>query len=185
MVAAGAATCRPSHAGWRGAVEEASHRRRAPARLHGPTFFERPAVPAEEAVDSRRREALSMLGLEPLGDLGDLVERDVHGLRDHGEDSRIERFDPAGALVAALRARREAARLAPEAVPLHRRRGCDAEPGGRRRQLWPESIASTTRRRRSRERGWVMKAGLLTSLHDESRPGPNGNLLPRFRAVAK
>ena len=54
-------------------------------------------------MHGRGRKALAVLDLEALGDLG---QRDVHRLLDHGEDRRTEGLDPVGALVAALRARR-------------------------------------------------------------------------------
>ena len=81
---------------------------------------------AKETVHRGGRKPLAMLGLKPLGDL---LERDVHGLLDHRQDRRAKRFDPARALVATHRPRRDRAGLAPETMPLHRRRRRDAKPG--------------------------------------------------------
>ena len=82
----------------------------------------------------RGREALAMLALQPLDDLG---QRDVLHFGRHREDRRPERLDPARAPVAALRPRRRRARSQPEPPPLHRRRRRDPEPFRRRTAAHP------------------------------------------------
>ena len=132
----------------------------------------------EEAVHGRGRETLAMLRLEPLRDFR---ERDVNGRLD------ITKIAGPSASIRSDRLSPPCARGATEPVSRHRRchftaiEGAMPNRAAAARQLWPAVIAPTTRCLRSKERGRVMKAGLLTSLNRESQPRPNGNPAQRFR----
>jgi hypothetical protein len=107
--------------------------------------------------------------------LGDLRERDVWGLRHERKDGLRQRFDTM-AFVAALRPgldrpgsrRHNLCHLiaADAAMP---KRSAAA------RRLMPASMASTTRKRRSMESGFVMAASLLAGHHLESEFAALGN----------
>lgn len=80
-----------------------SGHRRGPARSRGQTFFEHPAVAPEEPVHRRGGETPPLLALEAHGDLG---ERDVGRLFEHGEDRAAKFLDTPRPLVTTLLPRR-------------------------------------------------------------------------------